>query len=180
LCYPFTTIIPPLILGLVLRPLSFGYINYLPAGPTPLLFALLAQYHATIPHVYKYRLATSASSPVNEPFRGLTFSDKSYAYLLAVQLALSQFPGSLLGALVGWAAGYSYRNEILPMAANQFRIPGWMVGIQGVKREEGFEGLRRRLEGENEAAATGSDGRTGGQVQRRPMIRQLIDQFRGT
>lgn len=65
------------------------------------------------------------------------------------------------------------------MAMNSFRLPGWMVGIQNVKRGEGFEGLRRRLEGENEAAATGSDGRTGGHVQRRSMMRQLVDQFRG-
>ena len=57
-----------------------------------------------------------------------------------------------------------------------------MVGIRGVKRGEDFEGLRRRLEGENEnaALATGSDGRLGPEAgRRRPLGRQLLDQFRG-
>ena len=38
---------------LVVRPLSWGRINYLPAGPTPIVFALLAQYHSAIPYIYK-------------------------------------------------------------------------------------------------------------------------------
>jgi len=180
LTYTLTTLLPPMLLALVLRPLSFNTLNYLPAGPTPLIFAALAQYHAVIPHVYKYRLATSASPPSREPFVGLTFSDKSYVYLPAIQLALSQFPGSLLCALVGWVVGYSWRNDVLPGAVTRWRIPGWMVGIQGPKRAEEFEGLRRRLEGENTAAATGSDGRLGGEVgRRRTLGRQLLDQFRG-
>ncbi|TVY57598.1 DSC E3 ubiquitin ligase complex subunit, partial [Lachnellula suecica] len=156
-------------------------LNYLPAGPTPLLFALLAQYHAVIPHVYKYRIAASSAPPTTDPFVGLTFSDKSYVYLPAVQLSLSQFPGSLLCAFVGWVVGYSWRNEVLPGAVTRWRIPGWMVGVQTKKREEDFEALRRRLESENTGAtATGSDGRLGGDVgRRRTLGRQLLDQFRG-
>jgi hypothetical protein len=182
LCYAFTAIIPPLILALIIRPLSFNKINYLPAGANPIIFALLAQYHAVIPHVYKYRLATSAAPPVNEPFVGLTFSDKSYTYLLAGQLSLSQFPGSLLTSAVGWIMGYMWRNDVLPEAMSQWRIPGWMVGIETQKRGEGFEGLRRRLEGENANAATttGADGQTNGEMgRRRTLGRQLMDQFRG-
>lgn len=127
-------------------------------------------------------MATSASPPANAPFAGLTFSDKSYTYLLAIQLSLAQFPGSLLAAFVGWSIGYSWRNEILPEPITQWRIPGWMVGMESQKRREGFEGLRRRLEGENAdaALATGADGRTGGDVgRRRTLGRQLLDQFRG-
>jgi hypothetical protein len=171
-----------MLLALFFRPLSFNTFNYLPAGPTPLIFAILAQYHAVIPHVYKYRIAASAAPPANEPFVGLTFSDKSYVYLPAAQLALSQFPGSLLCAVVGWVVGSSWRNEVLPAAAIRWRIPGWMVGIRPRKRGEDFEGLRRRLEGENTnaAMATGSDGRLGGEVgRRRTLGRQLLDQFRG-
>lgn len=167
-----------MLLALIARPISFNKINYLPAGPTPLIFAILAQYYGAIPHVYKYRIATSAAPPVNEPFQGFTFSDKSYVYLLALQLSLSQFPGSLLAAFVGWAVGHSYRNEVLPGVATRWRLPGWLVGVKG-KRREDFEGLRRRLEGENTAAATGSDGRTGGVVGRRTLGRQFLDQFRG-
>jgi hypothetical protein len=182
LCYPFTTLLPPMLLAFLIRPLSFNTFNYLPAGLTPIIFALLAQYHAAIPHVYKYRLATSASPPANVPFVGLTFSDKSYTYLLAAQLSLSQFPGSLLSAFVGWAVGYMWRNDILPGAVSGWRIPGWLVGIEAQKRGEGFESLRRRLEGENAnaATATGADGHVGGDASRRRTLgRQLLDQFRG-
>ena len=170
-----------MLLALLFRPLSLNYLNYLPAGPTPLIFSILAQYHAVIPHVYKYRIAASANSPT-EPFYGLTFSDKSYVYLPALQLSLSQFPGSFLCASVGWIVGYMWRNDVLPGAVTRWRIPGWMVGIRSMKRGEDFEGLRRRLEGENEnaALATGSDGRLGAEAgRRRTLGRQLLDQFRG-
>lgn len=40
----------------------------------------------------------------------------SYRYLLAAQLALAQWPGSLLGAAVGWTVGYLWRNETWPAA----------------------------------------------------------------
>jgi len=182
LCYPFTTLLPPMLLALAIRPISFNTLNYLPAGITPTIFALLAQYHALIPHIYKYRMAASASPPSNAPFVGITFSDKSYTYLLALQLSLSQFPGSLLSAIVGWVVGYAWRNEILPEAITRWRVPGWIVGLETRKRGEGFEGLRRRLEGENANAgtATGADGRLGGDVgRRRTLGRQLLDQFRG-
>jgi hypothetical protein len=180
--FPLTALVPPLILALILRPLSFNKINYLPAGLTPLIYALLAQYYAVVPHIYKYRLAASPAPPDNAPFVGLTFSDKSYTYLLAGQLALAQFPGSLMGAMVGWTVGYLWRNEVFPGAMISWRVPGWVVGIAPQKRGEGFEGLRRRLEDENTnaATATGSDGRMGGNVAgRRTLGRQLVDQFRG-
>ncbi|CAG8955813.1 hypothetical protein HYFRA_00011682 [Hymenoscyphus fraxineus] len=182
LSYCLTAVLPPLLLALVLRPLSFNKLNYLPAGPTPLIFAILAQFHAMIPHIYKYRIAASSAPPTNEPFVGLTFSDKSYTYLPAVQLALSQFPGSLLCASVGWVVGYSWRNEVLPNSVMRWRIPGWMVGIQTKKREEDFEILRRRLESENASgAATGSDGILAGEGgRRRTLGRQFLDQFRGS
>jgi hypothetical protein len=182
LTYTFTTLLPPLLLALILRPLSFNTFNYLPAGPTPLLFAILAQYHAAIPQIYKYRVAASSSSPTSPdaPLVGLTFSDKSYTYLPALQLSLAQFPGSFLCAAVGWIIGYSWRNDVLPGRVGKWRVPGWMVGIRAVKRGEDFEGLRRRLEGENTAQATGSDGRLAGEVgRRRTLGRQLLDQFRG-
>jgi hypothetical protein len=180
-----TTILPP-ILTLILRPVTFGLFNYLPAGPTPIIFAVLAQYHAIIPHVYKYRLALSASPPTDDNFVGLTFSDKSYRYLLAAQLALSQWPGSLLGALVGWVVGYSWRNDLLPGALMKWRIPGWIVGIRTEKRVEDFEGLRRRLEGEDPAStattatASGAQGRVDADAgRRRTMGQQIFDQVRG-
>ncbi|KAG4034952.1 hypothetical protein MFRU_002g03010 [Monilinia fructicola] len=175
----FTSIISPILLVL-LRPLSLYAINYLPAGPTALIFAILAQYHAVIPHQYKYKVAATSAPMTEDNFVGVTFSDKSYIYLLAIQLGLSQFPGSVISAVVGWIIGYCWRNDVLPAAITRWRLPGWMVGVQTKKRSEGFEGMRRRLEGENTAAATGSDGQLGGEVgRRRTLANQFIDQFRG-
>ncbi|KAI9756464.1 MAG: hypothetical protein M1815_003562 [Lichina confinis] len=177
---PYTLLLPPFILATALRPLTFGRMNYLPAGPTPIIFALLAQYHAAIPHIYKYRIVTSSSSGADEVPSGILLSDKSTSYLLAAQLALSQLPGSALGAAVGWLIGYAWRRELLPAAA-RWRVPGWIVS----ERSEGerFEGLRRRLEGESARAAhshQGSRAADGANArQRRTLGTQILDQFRG-
>jgi hypothetical protein len=175
---PYTALAPPLLLAFFIRPLSFNNINYLPAGPTALIFAILAQFHSQIPHTYKYRISTSWSTPApGTPPDGIVFSDKSYTYLLAAQLALSHVPGSLISAGVGWVVGYAWRNEILP-GANRWRVPGWV----GREKKEGaqYEGLRRRLEGEAEATASGAEGSTarGDGAQRRPLGSQILDQFR--
>lgn len=178
---PPTLLLPP-ILTTVLRPLSLNAINHLPAGPTPLIFALLAQYHAAIPTVYKYRIATSdapsASSSSNAmEAPGLVFSDKSLVYLLAGQLALSSFPGSALAAGVGWLVGVAWRGEWGPAAWGRLRVPGWVVGEKKAEMGEGFEGLRRRLEGEG--SGSGVDGRREGEARRRTLGRGILDQFRG-
>ena len=158
---PPTLLIPP-ILTTILRPLTFNAVNHLPAGPTPLIFALLAQYHAAIPTVYKYRIVTSdaaatsaASSSPREP-SGLVFSDKSMVYLLAGQLALSSFPGSAIAAGVGWLIGVAWRGEWGPGAWSRLRVPGWVVGEKKIETGGSFEGLRRRLEGEG--SGSGVDG----------------------
>jgi len=177
----------PLLIA-ILRPLTGGLFNYLPAGPTPILFAVLAQYYSIIPHTYRYRVALSsdlAPSPGaavgEDTFSGLTFSDKSTRYFLALQLALFQWPGSLLGALVGWAVGHMWRNGVVPGAITKWRVPGWMVGMATQKRSSAeFEGLRRRLEGENTASmASGAQRTTGDATQRRTMGQQILDQFQG-
>jgi len=170
---PYTTILPPVLLALVIRPLTFNHVNYLPAGPTAIIFALLAQYHAAIPHMYKYKVATAF------PQDGLLFSSKSFTYLLAFQLALSQLPGSAISAVIGWCVGYAWRSEILPGAA-RWRVPGWVMREK--RQGEGFEGLRRRMEGEEAmAAASGVEGRRDGREgrQRRTLGTQILDQFRG-
>lgn len=176
---------------MVLRPLTAGLTNYMPAGPTPIVFAILAQYHAMVPHMYKYRLARSEAPPSDEPFSGLTFSDKSYRYAIALHLSLLQWPGSLIGAMVGWVVGYAYREAILPAALVRWRVPGWMLGIKTQRRSSEFEGLRRRLEddgapGSSAATATGMQGAGQQQGQagegqterRRTMGQQIMDQFR--
>jgi hypothetical protein len=170
---PYTSLLTPLLLALLLRPLSFNTLNRLPPGPTPLLFSLLSQYHALVPHTYKYLVSSTPSSPTS-----LLFSDKSYTYLLAAQLALSQLPGSAIGALVGWVVGYAWRGELLvPSGASRWRVPRWVVGGGG--EGERYEGLRRRLE-ENVGRASGVEAGNGeGTATRRTLGTQILDQFRG-
>ncbi|KAI9158502.1 DSC E3 ubiquitin ligase complex subunit 2 [Paramyrothecium foliicola] len=170
-----TALVPPLLLT-VLRPLSPSLFNYMPAGPTPLLFAALAQFHAMVPHMYKYRVATSSAPSTAESFSGVTFSDKSYKYALAIHLALLQWPGSVIGALVGWVVGYAWREGLMPASLISWRLPGWMVGLSHQRRSAEFEGLRRRLEGENATAgvSTGVQGQADNQAERRRTMGQQI------
>ncbi|KAF2830467.1 hypothetical protein CC86DRAFT_315765 [Ophiobolus disseminans] len=192
---PYTTLLPPLILTFGLRPLTFGRINYLPAGPTAVVFALLANYYAAIPYVYRYKIAAFALSQPSSSqsnaqaatsiwSRSLTLTSKSLSYLPPLQLALSQFPGSLLAAAVGWAVGTAYRRDLLPGAID-WRVPGWMVGEE---KKKGFEGLRARLDAEREreggtGAATGilaGETGQGGTRQRRTLGDMVSEQFRGS
>lgn len=186
----YTTFIPPLLLALIIRPLSWGYINYLPAGPTALIFALLAQYHAAVPYEYKYRIsasgsASATSSTTTSPSSSFSLTSKSTTYLLPAQLALSQLPGSAIVALVGWVVGYAYRMDLLPGGALSWRVP---VKRLGRKERERVEGLRRRMEGESAAASAsgvesgGGGGRGGGDgagAGRRGFGGQILEQFRG-
>ncbi|EER23505.1 hypothetical protein CPC735_048750 [Coccidioides posadasii C735 delta SOWgp] len=205
---PYTTLLPPLLLSLLLLPLTLNTLNYLPAGPTAILFALLAQYHAAIPTTYKYHISTSTGAS-NSQALTLRFSDKSTVYFLAFQLSLSQFPHSLLPAAVGWIIGCAWRAELLPgrFSSPSWRIPPWVYGGQESafdrrqrsditgqtqtshgSEAERYEGLRRRLEGESRAAAAATGERVygsgsgvdGGDTQRRgPLAGQILDRFRG-
>jgi len=178
--YLLTSIVCPMI-STVLRPLTWGLTNYVPAGPTAIIFAVLAQYHAMVPHMYKYRIATSAAPPTDDEFRGVTLSDKSYRYALALHLSMLQWPGSVLGALVGWVVGYSYREGILPAGLIRWRLPGWVLGLKSHRSRTEYEGLRRRLEGQGDAAtASGAQGPQGeGQAERRrTMGQQFMSQIR--
>lgn len=135
-----------------------------------------------IPPIYRYKIATSTSAPTDDQAPGITFSDKSYRYLLAFQLALFQWPGSLLGALMGWMVGLSWRMEVLPRSLIRWRLPGWVVGMRTQRRSQEFEGLRRRLEGESAstAATTGVESQADAEGgRRRTMGQQVMDQFHG-
>ncbi|KAJ4334566.1 hypothetical protein N0V87_006798 [Didymella glomerata] len=177
---PYTTLLPPLLLTFVLRPLSLGYVNYLPSGPTPLLFALLANYYAAIPYTYKYRIAPSSSSTTATQqatsiwSRSLTITSKATSYLAPAQLALSQFPGSVIAAALGWAVGTAYRRDLLP-GAYGWRVPGWMVGEEGDEKG-GFDSLRQRLESERDGTSTGILAQEG-TVRRRTLGEMLGGQF---
>lgn len=172
-----TTLLPPLLL-MILRPITMNVLSLLPAGPTPLIFALLAQYHAAIPTIYKYQIATSPSSNQTTP-QGLVFSDKSLVYLLAGQLALSSFPGSALAAVVGWFVGTAWRGEWGPAIWGRWRVPGWVVGEKKAAMGEGYESLQRRLEGEGRGSGSAVGGEARDGARRRGLGTGILDQFRG-
>ncbi|KKZ61883.1 hypothetical protein EMCG_03582 [[Emmonsia] crescens] len=187
---PYTTLLPPLILSLLLRPLSLNTLNYLPAGPTAILFALLAQFYSAIPHAYKYRISTSTSSSTTTPTPTptITLSDKSTTYLLAAQLCLSQFPHSLLPAAIGWAVGYAWRSDILPGRAAAWRVPGWVYGDMSVdaaargrgQGEGGGDGVYGRSSGRTSgwrpwAGLRRVAGRSGGDAERFEGLRRRLE-----
>jgi len=205
---PYTTIAPPVLLALLLRPLSFNSMSYLPSGPTAILFAILAQYHAAIPSLYNYKVLTtrgapetnltaqngsaepapsSSASASSTPARAyhptlpkleVDFTSKSLSYLLPLQLALSSFPSSILPAAVGWMVGYAWRNEVLP--GTGWRVPGWVVGEQATSAPAGgYEGLRRRMEGEA-GSSSGVEGEGDARGGRRRNLGQMVgEMFRG-
>jgi hypothetical protein len=187
----------------VLRPLSLGTLNYLPSGPTGIVFALLAQYHAAIPHTFKYRISThgstarrtasedsssssnnNSSSSDNKRSLTILLSDKSTTYLVAAQLALSQFPASLLPAFVGWAVGIAWRADLLASrSTGGWRVPAWVVGEKERQSASGsadrpgedderYADLRRRLDAASASAAGASSAVDGG-TQRRPLLERL-------
>nr|OQO23693.1 hypothetical protein B0A51_11837 [Rachicladosporium sp. CCFEE 5018] len=176
--YIYTALIPPVLLAVIIRPLSFGRVNYLPAGPTAMIFALLAQYHASIPYSYKYRLSSSvASTTPDGQAHGLLLTSKATSYLLPLQLALSQLPGSAIAAGVGWILGFAYRRELLPGTV-KWRLPYWVLG--GVEQKQRYDSLRRRMEGEA-GRASGVETNAGqGGARRRGGVGGFIDQFRGS
>lgn len=225
---PYTTIIAPVLLSLVLRPLSFNTLNYLPSGPTAIVFAVLAQYHASVPHTFKYRISTSGGNTgrrannnsnsnsnntnnnsnnptqTDKPSLTILLSDKSTTYLVAAQLALSQFPASLLPAITGWAVGVAWRADLLPASrgiGRGWRVPAWIVGEKeptrrsspagasatGTAGENGedseqYENLRRRLDAASAAAAaqqaaSSSVAGESEQRQRRPLLERFTNAF---
>ncbi|KAL7274079.1 hypothetical protein RUND412_003045 [Rhizina undulata] len=183
--YLLTSILVPVLSAVVFT--LTGSLNYIPPGPTPVIFAALAQYHAVVPSVYKFQVATSifsSKTPSSSAERSeeeeeetmdvVTLTDKFYVYLLATQLALCQPPGSLFAAAVGWIVGYAWRMEMLPRS--RWRLPAW-AWKSGSAGE--FENLRRRLR-EGEGVEDGAPGQGQGQPEgQRPLMRLVFDQFRG-
>lgn len=143
---------------LVLKAASLGVYNYIPAGLATVAFAALSAWRDEIPRLHRYKIVTSTGTstgtgPDGQQVPGIVFSDKSTTYLLAAQLALSQFPYQVLPAAVGWTIGSAWMGELLPGGLGRWRIPSWIVGETSKRKERGqYEGLRRRLEEEGSSA----------------------------
>ena len=139
-------------LCLVLKLLSLGAYNYVPAGLTVVVFAVLSVWTTEIPDLYRYKLLATSADARSPDAKGVTLSDKSTTYLLAAQLALSQFPYSVLPAAVGWVVGTAWQSDLLPGGMARWRVPRWVIGESAQVKERGqYEGLRRRLEQEGSA-----------------------------
>jgi membrane associated rhomboid family serine protease len=187
----WTGLLAPALLSTVVRLVSWGRWNYLPGGMTGLVFAALAAWGEEVPRLYRYKIVTGSPDPRSgsNDTPGVILSDKTTTYVMAAQLALSQFPYSLLAASVGWIVGLAWDGDLLPGRMNAWRIPRWLLGDFGVKsaaERECYEGLRRRLEEEGGRSdgmrASGVDGiidAVDGEARRRPMMRQVADYFRG-
>ncbi|KAJ1991774.1 hypothetical protein H4R33_001231 [Dimargaris cristalligena] len=94
-------------LGCLVSSNSLG-LNILPAGPYGIIFAMLFQYYKQIPTTYKFRVL------------GLTFSDKSYVYFLALQ-----YPQSFVPAICGILTGLLYHTDV--GGIKKFRFPGFIT-----------------------------------------------------
>lgn len=156
---------------------------------------MLAQFHAAVPYTFRYRVgifdpAESGNNAGGEATGGgggggdvggndggdegeaggITLTSKSSYYLLPAQLALSQVPGSLIPAIVGWMVGYAWRSEILPVVGGRgWRVPGWVVGESEMKKRDaegraGVEVLRRRRMVEEEERGGSGSGSARGSV----------------
>lgn len=90
----------------------FGF-NYIPAGPTSVLFAILYQYQRIVPSAYNFRIL------------GIYMSNKAFTYLVALPMTIAYMPGSIVVALTGLATGALYRSELTNLKS--YRTPPWIV-----------------------------------------------------
>lgn len=143
-----TSLLLPLAL-VFLRPLTFYRLNILPAGPTPLIFAILAQYQAMIPTITKRHFVLSTSSD------RITVSDKTLVYLITSKLAFSPPAGSLLAAVVGWGVGAGWRASLGTQPARSWQTWSWRKG--GNAKEKKVEASKAKLErgAQSAGSATG-------------------------
>jgi len=140
-------------LGLVLKIMTVGWWGYIPSGPSALIIAIVVVWRREIPRLggFKILLDDDDQRLRAGTARGIEVSDKWTIYMLAAQLALSQFPFGLLPAVVGWLVGNTWVEELVPAGLVRWRIPAWVVGEDG-HRKNGrghYEGLRRRLQEED-------------------------------
>lgn len=140
----------PSLVGGVLGPLTWGRWGYIPAGPTGLLFAMLAIWAEDVPALWRWslvlsparrppgsrRVRTTAAAEAGRGAReggkagwwSITFTSKVPTYLLALQLSLVQFPYTLVPAGVGYLFGSAWAADLLPFRMSGWRIPRWVVG----------------------------------------------------
>ncbi|KAF8897894.1 hypothetical protein BD779DRAFT_1714303 [Infundibulicybe gibba] len=77
-------------------------LNHIALGPAAFVFSLLYQYYRIVPSAYTFRVF------------GLPLSNKSFTYVLALQMAISRPPGSIAVAIIGAITGQIYPYRLPP------------------------------------------------------------------
>jgi len=95
-----------LILLLIFRPKDIT------SGPYGFIFAMFVLYFFDIPVSVRSRVA------------GFNVTDKSFIYLLGIQLLLSKFPLSLIAGVSGILSGFGYRFDIIGL--RKFEFPNFV------------------------------------------------------
>ncbi|CAO3646789.1 unnamed protein product [Cunninghamella blakesleeana] len=95
-------------IGALVTGIKFG-LRYIPGGPYALIFAMLYQYHRLVPVLYRFRIF------------GVTFDNKSFLYLLSLQIFISQGINTIIPCVCGLLSGALYRSDIGNI--KQWRFP---------------------------------------------------------
>ncbi|KAJ6536715.1 hypothetical protein DFH09DRAFT_1178588 [Mycena vulgaris] len=88
-------------------------LNFIPSGPSTLIFNIIYQYSRIVPSSYTFRIF------------GLPLTNKSFTYVFAFQLVIGHLPGSAASAFIGILAGQVYRSDLANLKA--YRIPPWLA-----------------------------------------------------
>ncbi|CAL1700219.1 unnamed protein product [Somion occarium] len=88
-------------------------LNYVPSGPTAIIFSIIHQYIRLVPEAYHFKIF------------GVSMSDKIWVYALATQVSISHLPATLILAVIGLLTGLLYRSELLQLKG--WRIPHRLV-----------------------------------------------------
>ena len=83
-------------------------------GPLPIIFSLLLPFFAHVPKL----------SPRYFSILGIDFSDKSFTYILALQLLFNNGISSIASGLAGFLVGVVYSAEVLPL--HTWRVPSFL------------------------------------------------------
>ncbi|KAI9306518.1 hypothetical protein BJ944DRAFT_263446 [Cunninghamella echinulata] len=100
--------------GALVTGIKFG-LRYIPGGPYALLFAMLYQYHRLVPVLYRFRIF------------GITFNNKSFLYMLSLQIFISQGVNTIIPCICGLLSGALYRSNISNI--KQWRFPSKLQSI---------------------------------------------------
>jgi membrane associated rhomboid family serine protease len=124
-------------LAIIVAAWSVGFYLVPSPGPFPLIFALMTYYFCKYLYFHIVLLYTVLTDPrgscaghipklhaTQYSFAGLDLSEKSWIYLLAMQLMVSDGVPSIAAASTGLLAGYLYETD--GFGLQSWRLPGFI------------------------------------------------------